>query len=50
MGINKELNIMKNIILSKATEAAIRKEAAENKRSFSAQVAYVLEQYIKDSK
>lgn len=47
MAINKEKNILKNITFNKETAKDIQKLADENHRSFSAQVAYMCEQYLK---
>jgi len=46
MPINKDKNIAKNIMLTKATAEAIQKLADNNKRSFSNQAALMLEQLL----
>jgi hypothetical protein len=47
MPINKLKNIMKNILFPRETATEIQKLAEENNRSFSAQVVYMCNQYLK---
>lgn len=48
MPINKDKNTLKNIVISKEIAEEIQKMADEEHRSFSSQVAYMLEQYLKN--
>jgi hypothetical protein len=48
MPIDKETQSMKSIVVTKELEKVIQALADENKRSFSAQVLYMCEQYLKD--
>ena len=45
--INKVKNTVKNIIMSRVIAAEIQRMADDSHRSFSSQVAFMLEQYIK---
>jgi hypothetical protein len=47
MPINKDKNLAHNVVFKIAVAAEIQKLATENNRSFSAQVAYMCEQYLK---
>jgi hypothetical protein len=47
MPINKDKNLAHNVVFKLAVAAEIQKLAEENNRSFSAQVAYMCEQYLK---
>lgn len=44
--INKEINIMKNITLSKDTANKVSEFAKKTKRSFSSQAAYILDKAV----
>lgn len=50
MPLNKEKNIAKNIVFTLEIAREIQGLAEENHRSFSAQVAYMCEQYLKIKK
>ena len=47
MAINKDKNLAHNVVFKIPVAAEIQKLATENNRSFSAQVAYMCEQYLK---
>jgi hypothetical protein len=47
MPINPDKNVLKNIVFLKQVAAEIQKLADENHRSFSSQVAYMCDQYLK---
>lgn len=50
MPLNKDKNIAKNIVFTLDIASEIQKLADENHRSYSAQVAYMCEQYLKIKK
>jgi hypothetical protein len=50
MPINKDKNILKNITFLKVVAEEIQQLADDNHRSFSSQVAYMCEQYLKIKK
>lgn len=50
MAVNTETQVSASVVLDKEFYEVIKTLAKENKRSASAQMAYMLEQYIKASK
>ena len=50
LALNKETQVSASVVLEKDVYAKIQKLAKENKRSASAQMAFMLETYLNDEK
>lgn len=48
LAINKDTQVQRNVILSKELDKKLNDDAANNHRSISGQIAYILDQYYKD--
>lgn len=48
MALNKDTQVSASVVLEKDVYAKIQKLAKENKRSASAQMAYIIETYLKE--
>lgn len=48
MSIDKETQVSASVVLEKEVYEKIKKMAKESKRSASAQMAYIIEQYLKE--
>lgn len=48
MALNKDTQISASVVIDKKVYEQIKALAKDNKRSASAQMAYILEQYLKD--
>jgi hypothetical protein len=50
MAINKEINIMKNITFTKETAEKVQQLAEAEHRSFSKQVAYMVDKWLEEER